>query len=88
MTMNLLNKKDNQSDLHSGFDSNSEQVNPVGMFPATHNAEPLRPQFWTRFALTELNHSEWEALCDGCGSCCLIKYIDEDERGDVDEALV
>ena len=48
----------------------------------------LRPQFWTRFALHELNHSEWEALCDGCGSCCLIKYVDEDEEGNVDEALV
>lgn len=48
----------------------------------------LRPQFWTRFALDELNHSEWEALCDGCGSCCLIKYVDEDEEGNVDEALV
>lgn len=48
----------------------------------------LRPQFWTRFALNELNHSEWEALCDGCGSCCLIKYVDEDEEGNVDEALV
>ena len=48
----------------------------------------LRPQFWTRFTLNELNHSEWEALCDGCGSCCLIKYVDEDEEGNVDEALV
>ena len=48
----------------------------------------LRPQFWTRFALNELNHSEWEALCDGCGSCCLIKYVDEDEEGNVDETLV
>ena len=42
--------------------------------PATPS---LRPQFWTRFALTELTHNEWEALCDGCGTCCLIKYIDE-----------
>ena len=48
----------------------------------------LRPQFWTRFKLHELNHSEWEALCDGCGSCCLIKYIDEDENGNVDEEQV
>lgn len=48
----------------------------------------LRPQFWTRFKLNELNHSEWEALCDGCGSCCLIKYVDEDEDGNVDEEQV
>ena len=45
-------------------------------------ADTLRPQFWSRFRLDELNHSEWEALCDGCGCCCLIKYIDEDEQGE------
>ncbi|WP_350657081.1 YcgN family cysteine cluster protein [Psychrobacter sp. S1-30-MNA-CIBAN-0213] len=48
------------------------------------NDATLRPQFWTQFKLSELNHSEWEALCDGCGSCCLIKYIDNDD----DEELV
>ena len=48
----------------------------------------LREQFWTRFTLDELTNNEWEALCDGCGSCCLIKYIDEDEAGDVDEEMV
>lgn len=46
--------------------------------------DTLRPQFWSRFELNQLNHSEWEALCDGCGSCCLIKYIDDDG----DEELV
>ncbi len=52
--------------------------------PAPNDQVELRPQFWERFSLTELNHSEWEALCDGCGSCCLIKYIDNDD----DEELV
>lgn len=42
--------------------------------------ELLRPQFWTRYALAELNHAEWEALCDGCGKCCLIKLEDEDTQ--------
>jgi len=38
----------------------------------------LRPHFWTRFALGELNRAEWEALCDGCGRCCLHKVEDAD----------
>jgi hypothetical protein len=88
MTINLLNKNDDQSELHSDLDSNAKLTQSVSLFPDSgdvdSNAEPLRPQFWSRFALTELNHSEWEALCDGCGSCCLIKYIDNDD----DEELV
>ena len=42
----------------------------------------LRPQFWKNYALEELNAAEWEALCDGCGLCCLVKLEDEDS-GDV-----
>jgi uncharacterized cysteine cluster protein YcgN (CxxCxxCC family) len=38
----------------------------------------LRPQFWRRFPLESLPRDEWEALCDGCGKCCLIKLEDED----------
>lgn len=35
-------------------------------------------QFWRDKPLRELNKEEWEALCDGCGQCCLIKLQDED----------
>jgi uncharacterized cysteine cluster protein YcgN (CxxCxxCC family) len=37
----------------------------------------LRPDFWT-LPITALNRAEWEALCDGCGQCCLHKAEDED----------
>jgi len=38
----------------------------------------LKPDFWRGKALAELNSEEWEALCDGCGICCLYKVEDAD----------
>ena len=98
MTINLLNQSSanldsdsvSQNKAASNTEINSGLKPIVSLFPASNTSsdnkptETLRPQFWSRFALSELNHSEWEALCDGCGSCCLIKYIDDDD----DEELV
>lgn len=46
------------------------------------NRAGLRDRFWERVPLKNLTPREWEALCDGCGKCCLNKLEDE-ETGDI-----
>jgi uncharacterized protein len=38
--------------------------------------------FWQRKTLPEMNKTEWESLCDGCGRCCLVK-LEEDGTGTI-----
>jgi uncharacterized protein len=34
--------------------------------------------FWDELPLEALDRAQWEALCDGCGKCCIHKLEDED----------
>lgn len=42
----------------------------------------LRDKFWETLPLEDLTRPEWEALCDGCGKCCMNK-LEDDETGEV-----
>ena len=46
----------------------------------------LRDRFW-ELPIADLTRAEWEALCDGCGHCCLHKLEDAD-TGEIEQTNV
>ena len=34
--------------------------------------------FWQTTPLADMDEAQWEAVCDGCAKCCLVKLQDED----------
>jgi len=37
----------------------------------------MRDGFWSNLPWSALTDEEWEALCDGCAQCCLLKVEDD-----------
>lgn len=66
-----------QGKVMSGTRNRKADAAPTPAPEAGSGPEP----FWKK-PLEAMSRTEWEALCDGCGRCCLVKLEDED-TGDI-----
>ena len=42
----------------------------------------MRENYWQNVPVAKWSDEEWEALCDGCAKCCLIR-LEEEETGEI-----
>ena len=50
--------------------------------------EIAKTRYWETTALADMDAREWEALCDGCGRCCLLKLENEDAKPEAEDRFV
>ncbi|AOE49890.1 YcgN family cysteine cluster protein [Kangiella sediminilitoris] len=36
-------------------------------------------KFWLNTPMDKMTHQQWESLCDGCGKCCRIQFLDDSD---------
>jgi len=53
-------------------------LNEIPLFTVNSAMAELKQNYWQGRALESFSQEEWEALCDGCGKCCLNKLEDWD----------
>lgn len=50
---------------------------------------PSREEYyWETTSLSDMTAEQWEALCDGCGRCCLLKLEDIEQDENSEERFV
>lgn len=47
---------------------------------ATKATQSPLDKFWLTTPMEAMSHEQWESLCDGCGKCCRIQFLDDDDE--------